>query len=273
MPHQLKIALLQISTGPDKLQNLEKVNNSIDELGTDPDIVVTPEYLMGLQNGEISEEILNKNAETLDSEFVETLRRKAKEMNLSILFTTYRRENGFFNSSVFVDDSGDVLGVYDKIHLFDAFDHEESDFFNWGENIVVFDWKDFKIGLATCFDLRFPELFRIIRFKGADMVLVPSGFYAGPHKAEQWRTLISARAHENNFFVVGVDQPKPYFVGESMVASPLGYEVDRMGKEEGVRTVEIDMQEVEEAWRNMPMEKLLRADYYKKYEPYLYSEK
>ncbi len=269
MPKTIKLGLLQIKTGPDKRDNLEKVSGLIDDFDDRPDIVITPEYLMGLREGEITTGILEENAESLESEFVQTLAGKAEELGVAMLLTTYRPVEGdFFNSSVFVDSEGEVRAVYDKIHLFDAFEHKESEFFRHGEDVVVFDWGDYKIGLATCFDLRFPELFRIMQIKGADIVLVPSGFYQGSYKSNQWRTLIGARAHENNFFVAGVNQPQPYFVGESMVCSPLGYEVDKLGVGEESKIVEIRMGEVEEAKNNMPIIDLLRSDIYRDFKPY-----
>lgn len=269
MKDRINLGLLQIQTGPKKEQNLKKLDNLLKNLENDLDIVVTPEYLMGLEKGELSKEILEKNAEQLEENFVKKFCKKARELETSILFTMYRKDkDGFYNTSVFVDDNGKIKGKYDKTHLFDAFDHKESNFFKHGQKIIVFDWKKHKIGLATCFDLRFPELFRVMKWKGADLILIPSGFYTGPNKLEQWRTLLSARAHENNFFVVGVNQPEPYFVGESLVSSPLGYTVDSLGTKEGAKMVQINMKEIEKAEKKIPIQSLLRTDFYLKYDPY-----
>ncbi len=268
MPKKLKLGLLQFSTAPEKDQNLEIVKEKIDGFKTKPDIAITPEYLMGLEEGELSKEILERNSEPIESNFVKSFKEEAKKNSISILFTTYSKEEEYFNSSIFVDERGKIRRIYNKTHLFDAFNHKESDFFRRGNEIVVFSWKNIKIGLATCFDLRFPELFRIMRFKGADIILIPSGFYAGEYKVEQWRTLVSSRAHENNFFVVGVNQPEPHFVGNSMVASPLGYEVERLSGKEETSIVEIDLEEIDKARGKMPVKKLLRTDFYRRYDPY-----
>ncbi|KXB04770.1 hypothetical protein AKJ49_01710, partial [candidate division MSBL1 archaeon SCGC-AAA382A03] len=155
MVDEIKLALLQISTGPDKEENLEKTISKIRDLEENVDLAIAPEYLMGLKDGDLTKELLKKNYEPLDSWFLESFREEANKSDISLLLTTYRKENGdCFNSSVFVDDDGEILGVYDKIHLFDAFDHKESDFFRYGENITVFEWNSLNIGLATCFDLR-----------------------------------------------------------------------------------------------------------------------
>lgn len=262
MATKISLGLLQIRTSKNREQNLEKAENAIDELDNTPDIFITPEYLMGLKNGNPTRDLVEKNAVSVKSEFFNSLKDKAREMGVSILFTAYLKKDGYFNSSVFVNETGKIQRVYKKIHLFNAFGHKESDLFKRGEEIVVFDWKNSKIGLAMCFDLRFPELFRIMAFMGADLILVPSGFYSGIHKIEQWRSLIQSRAHENNMFVVGVNQPEPYFIGRSTVASPLGYEVGSLGKSEELKIVEVDMGEVPEARKEIPIEKLIRSNLY-----------
>lgn len=268
MSNRKKLGLLQLATGPGKTQNVEKVEELLENLDDDLDLAITPEYLMGLEDGKPTRNFVRENAEPLESNFVNKFREKAAELGVSILFTMYRKDNDYYNSSVFVDNSGRICGVYDKVHLFDAFGHKESELFQRGDEVVTFDWEGLKVGLATCFDLRFPELFRIMGFAGADLVLVPSGFYAGSHKSEQWRTLIGSRAHENNFFVVAVNQPGSHFVGESMAASPLGYKVDSLEKEKEVGTVELDFGEVAESQEKMPMDELTRSEFYRKYEPY-----
>lgn len=265
----IKLGLMQIQSSPKKEQNLRKVDAFLANLEKDLDIVISPEYLMGLKEGELSKEILEKNAEPMGGNFVKKFCKRARELETSILFTMYRKDkDGFYNTSVFVDDKGKIRGKYDKTHLFDAFNHKESDFFKHGQKVVVFDWKEYKIGLATCFDLRFPELFRIMSWKGADLILIPSGFYTGPNKLKQWKTLVSARAHENNCFVVGVNQPEPYFVGKSTVSSPLGYNIESLSAGEETRVVRIDMKDIEKAEKKMPIRSLLRTDLYTKHSPY-----
>lgn len=268
MEKQVKLGLLQISSGPDMGENLKKLSRAIGKLEKHPDIVITPEYFTGLKDGKPTVEMVKKNAIDLDSDLVDKMKEKAKEIDSALLFTVYLEEKGFYNASIFLNSSGEIEGVYRKTHLFDAFGHIESELFSPGEKVEVFDWRDYRMGLATCFDLRFPELFRIMSHKGADLVLVPSGFYSGEHKAEQWRTLIQSRAHENNFFVIGVNQPEPHFVGESMAASPLGYGVERLGGREEVRTIEIGLEEVNESKETLPINRLSRPDFYRSYEPY-----
>lgn len=269
MGEKINIGIMQIRCGPNKDLNLKKAVDGLEGLKGQVDIAVLPEYLMGHQNGSATVELVEKLAEPLDSPYVNTLRNKAQELGISILFTMHLKQNGYFNSAIFVDEKGEIRGVYNKTHLFDAFGFNESRTFKRGEEIVVIDWKKYKMGLAICFDIRFPELFRIMRFLGSHIILVPSAFLAGPHKVDQWIALIRARAHENNLFVVAVNQPSPYFIGKSMVVSPFGNEIVSLKEDEEIRIAEIDISEVFEAREKVPTHRLTRFDMYNKYRPYM----
>ncbi len=264
--NNLSLGLIQISSEQNKERNLEKLDRFLCEIEELPDILILPEYFGGLEKGEPQKNLVKKNAISIESDFINKVREKIRKLNTALIFTIYRKGNGkYFNSAIFLDESGEIKGVYDKIHLFDALGHRESEIFEKGKNVVTVDWKGHKIGIAICFDLRFPELFRILRNMEAEIVIIPSGWYSGPHKKEQWKTLIRARAHENNFFVVGVDQPKPHFVGNSMVASPLGYEVFSLGEDEEIETARIDIKEIQESKKKLPLNDLERDEIYNKY--------
>ena len=269
MPESLQIGMLQMDAGPDKEVNLERIGEGISDLRGNPDIVVTPEYMMGMEDGGVTRELVRKNSEPMRSGYVSKARELAEANGVALLTTAYvEEEDDIYNTSIFIKEDGEIGGTYRKVHLFDAFGHRESDLFSWGDGVTVVNWNGIKVGLATCFDVRFPELFRIMNFRGADLILVPSGFYAGEHKGKQWETLINARAHENNFFVAGVNHPEPHFVGRSIVSSPLGYEVERFGGDEEYGLVEVDLGEIKESRERMPIKKLARHKFYRRFAPY-----
>ncbi len=265
----MKIGLLQIGAGSNKEESLQKFDKALSNLERKPDIVVSPEYFMALREGELTQRVLNENAEPVDSEYVNAFLERAKNLRCSLVFNIYRKDdNRIYNTTLFADEEGNIKGKYDKIHMFDAFDHKESDFFEFGENIEVFERSGCKIGLAVCHDLRFPELFRVMSHMGADIIIVTSSFYSGPYKSNQWHSMIKARAHENNTFIISVNQPQPHFMGESVIASPLGYEVKNLGKEEKSKTVEIDMEDLSKSRQKVPINNMTRPRIYKKYRPY-----
>ena len=126
---------------------------------------------------------------------------------------------------------GAADAAYRKIHLYDSFGYRESDALSPGDlTPVLVDVAGFRVGLMTCYDLRFPELARLLVDRGAEVLVVPSAWVAGPRKVEHWRTLVRARAIENTVFVVAAAQPGPRYSGHSMVVDPLGRRARRGGR-------------------------------------------
>ncbi|AZS37181.1 Hydrolase [Microbacterium lemovicicum] len=134
------------------------------------------------------------------------------------------------NTVVAVDGSG-IVARYRKLHLYDAFGQRESDWVEPGELGApeTFDVDGLRVGLMTCYDLRFPEVTRLLADAGADLVLVAAEWVRGPLKEQHWRTLLHARAIENTFFVAAADHPPPLGVGHSMIVDPQGVERAAVG--------------------------------------------
>lgn len=157
-----------------------------------------------------------------------------------------RRGDDLFNNSVLFGPDGAVLGEYAKIHLF-GFGSREPDVLTPGNSPTVVDTGLGRIGMAVCYDLRFPELFREMTDRGAELILVAS---AWPHpRVEAWTTLARARATENQVFVVaangtGPTASGPSLCGASGVYDPWGVAVARGGDEQAVITATIDLSQV-----------------------------
>jgi predicted amidohydrolase len=127
-----------------------------------------------------------------------------------------------------------VEAAYDKIHLFDAFGFAESDTVAPGSEVVTIDVDGVRTGLATCYDVRFPELFRAHADAGARLTVLPASWGAGPGKREQWELLVRARALDATLWIAAVDQADPEAsggtrsgraptgIGHSLVAGPDG---------------------------------------------------
>lgn len=148
---------------------------------------------------------------------------------------------------------GAVRARYRKVHLYDSFGFCESDTLSAGPiEPVVVDLAGFRVGLMTCYDLRFPELARLLVDRGAEVLVVPAAWVAGERKVDHWRTLARARAIENVAFVVGVGQPGPRYSGHSLVIDPWGEVVAEAGEGPEVLTVTLDRSVLEEARRTNP---------------------
>lgn len=154
-------------------------------------------------------------------------------------------------ASFFYDDQGLELARYDKLHLFDAKiadghgSYRESDTFEPGDTPVIVDTPLGKVGMSVCYDLRFPELYRILFNAGAQLITVPSAFTATTGKAH-WEPLLRARAIENLSYVLASNQggfhgPKRETWGHSMIIDPWGKVLAEANSEPGVVTADIDI--------------------------------
>jgi predicted amidohydrolase len=143
--------------------------------------------------------------------------------------------------------------TYRKIHLYDSFGYRESDVLAAGPiEPATFELSGTTIGLMTCYDLRFPELARRLVDAGAEVILVPAAWVAGPRKVDHWTTLLRARAIENTVHVVGVGQPTPRYTGHSLVVGPLGDVLAEGGDDAETMTVDLDLAAVAAARRTNP---------------------
>ncbi|MEE1159040.1 MAG: nitrilase-related carbon-nitrogen hydrolase, partial [Atopobiaceae bacterium] len=128
-----------------------------------------------------------------------------------------------FNTAVVLGSDGSIQGAYRKTHLYDAHGVRESDRMTAGNNLCVPICMPFcTLGLGICYDLRFPEVARNLALGGCDIMLFLAAWHDGPHKPLHWKTLLRARAIENECFVGGVCHAGPRYVGESHVFDPLG---------------------------------------------------
>jgi nitrilase len=160
-----------------------------------------------------------------------------------------------------IDDQGEVRAHYDKIHLFDASvadaqrQYRESDHFQAGSNVVTVETPWGHWGLSVCYDLRFPELYRLQRSRGVDTLVVPSAFTRSTGQAH-WEVLCRARAIENACYLVAANQggqhdEKRHTWGHSMMVDPWGT-IEEVGEGEQGLTVETDLQRVEDVRLKMP---------------------
>ena len=186
-------------------------------------LVVFPEALMTRFEESIDDFVAQ--AQPIDGPFVHALSQAASEHGVWIVFTMneLNPEGMPFNTAVVVDSSGVVRGTYRKVHLFDAQGHRESERMAYGESLFnPIDSPIGKLGLAICYDLRFPEQARAAALDGAQVMVYPAAWVAGPGKVEQWIALLQARAIENGMYVLGCGSADEKRIGTSCVVAPNG---------------------------------------------------
>ena len=262
MSGSLRVACIQLTSRADKAANLEKAEPLVAKAAaTGADLVVLPEKWNAIGDPEA----LHEAAETLESgESVEAMARWARSYGITVVggSITERREGRekLSNTSIVYDPQGSIVGVYRKIHMFDVevggHVYRESDAEEPGDEPVVVDAEGLTTGLTVCYDVRFPELYRILALEGAELVTVPAHFtlYTGK---DHWELMLRARAVENQYYVaaaaqIGETLPGRLSYGRSLIADPWGTVIAMAPDEETVIVAELERRRLEEVRAKLP---------------------
>jgi len=273
MADLIRLACVQMTSRADKAANLEKAETLVAKAAaTGADVVLLPEKWNAI--GDV--ETLHGAAETIEGgESVAAMRGWASRHGITLVggSITERREGRekLSNTSLVFDPDGELVATYRKIHLFDVevggHRYRESEAEEPGEEPVVARLEGWPIGLTVCYDLRFPELYRILALEGAELVTVPAHFtlYTGK---DHWHVLLRARAIENQNYVAAAAQigetipGKPSY-GRSLIADPWGTVVAQAPDEETVISAELDRERLLQVRRNLPSLANRQADAYR----------
>jgi predicted amidohydrolase len=252
-----RLCALQVETGKDPKENLEKIFSLCEEASrTRPDFIVFPEMFEIV----VPSKKASLHAQAIPSALTNRISRIAGSLGVNIIGgTLFEKENdGVYNTAVVFDRSGKIRGTYRKMHLFDAFLYGESEGITRGENPLILELEGLSFGVAVCYDVRFPELFRHYALRGAQLVFLPSAFFQ-PNQ-DHWQLAIRSRALDNGIFVLGCNQTGKRFVGRSMVADPWGIVTGSLGVEEGILTVDIDTDFIPRTREKLPLLENRRFD-------------
>ncbi|MET9019263.1 carbon-nitrogen hydrolase family protein [Actinopolymorpha sp. NPDC004070] len=252
----MRIALLQFTATLDKERNLAEIGRLARSVATDrPAVVVCPEASM-CDFGS-ADTVLAEYAEPLDGPFVRGLADLAGELGAVMVAGMFERvaddPGRVHNTLVVVRPDGSLAATYRKIHLYDAFGYRESDRLVAGEPTpVTVPVGDHRLGLLTCYDLRFPEFARTLVDAGADVLVVPAAWMRGPLKEDHWVTLARARAIENTSYVAASGQCGSAYSGHSMLVDPMGVVVTSLGEQVGAATGDVDAERLAQARTRNP---------------------
>jgi deaminated glutathione amidase len=245
----MQVVLVQEASALDPAVNRERLGSLVPE---GADLVVLPEAF-ARDFGDPGSDVA-PYAEPLDGPFATEVERVAQERSTTVVAGMFERSEASgttpYNTLVV---RGGAHADFRKIHLYDSFGYRESDVVTPGPVApVTFRLGGLTVGVMTCYDLRFPELARLLVDVGAEMIVVPAAWVAGPRKVDHWTTLLRARAIENTVYVIGVGQPGPRYTGHSMVVGPLGDVLVEGGDTAATLSAEVDPEAVAEARRTNP---------------------
>jgi len=246
----VKAAAIQMNAGQNEEANLEKALRLIDEAARQGAVLAAlPEYFhyMGPNEDKYA------HSHSLDGSLLKTLQGRAAEHGIYILggsfLETSPTEGLCYNTSPLISPDGSIPALYRKIHLFDVdiadtVRFKESEIILPGSDTVVADTPHGRWGISICYDLRFPELYRSMTLRGAELIFVPSAFALFTGK-DHWEVLLRARAIENQVYIVapnqfGLHNPNFQSYGNSMIVDPWGTVLARAPEGEGIITAELD---------------------------------
>lgn len=262
-----KVAIVQMRSTEDKQENLKKSVEFIRESADKSSgLVCFPEFQMAFSPASQSASQLANIAESIKGKFVTTLSEAAKKNHVGVVATIYEKSSmpqRVYDTAILITPSGIIASIYRKLHLYDAFGFKESAKLMSGKKIAKpAKTKAGIIGLMICYDLRFPEISRLLTIKGTNVLVAPSAWVQGEMKEEHWQTMIKARAIENGSYLIAPDQVGNIYCGRSMAVDPLGIVLVDMGQKEGLAVIEIDSSRIKKIRQSLPLLKNRRTDIY-----------
>ena len=247
----MRVAAVQLNSTPDLDRNLERADRFTRAAAADgARLVVLPEKWNALGRGEA----LRAGAQPIDGPAISWARLAARELGIDLVAGSFSERvagsERLRNTSVHVGPDGEIRAAYQKVHMFDVVVegtvYRESEHEEPGEELVVSPTVDgVELGLSVCYDIRFPELYRILAIRGARIFTVPAAFTV-PTTRDHWEVLLRARAIENQAFVVAANQigehePGLRSGGRSMIVDPWGIVLALAADREGHIVADLDL--------------------------------
>jgi predicted amidohydrolase len=256
-----RVAVAQMRSGTDVTTNLAVIADLTGQAATaGADLVAFPEYATYLGPDSRFAEVAES---AHDGRIISHIRELAVQYDISILLGSMVESvsDALHNTSVFVDASGQLAGVYRKVHLFTSTLENavgsESDRITPGSELTLVKWRDWNFGLSICFDVRFPELYRELAGLNADVLTIPAAFTSVTGR-DHWNVLLRARAIENQAYVIAPAQIGKFDGGESFgrscIIDPWGTIIAVVGDgdETGIAIAELKHSRVEQVRKQLP---------------------
>jgi nitrilase len=267
------VAAIQMASGPNVKANLEEAEKLIrTAIQQEAKLVVLPENFAIMGMSEVDKVVIAERPG--EGPIQQFLSQQASKHGIWIVGGTVPIESSVtgkvYSASQLYNDSGEMVARYDKLHLFDVMledsneSYNESETIEAGDDVVVVDTPFGKLGMAVCYDLRFPELFRAMADVGMEICVLPSAFTNLTGRAH-WESLLRARAIENLCYMIAPDQGGYHkngreTYGDSMIVDPWGVVLNRLPHGTGVVVSDVDLEKLRKTRQNFPALKHKRLD-------------
>ncbi len=250
----MKAAVGQFVVTPDWQQNLATCQRIMARAqDARVDLLVLPEALLARDDNDPHLSV--KSAQPLDGAYMKGLLVQSHGSPMTTVLTIHVPSgSGRATNTLVAIRQGEILAHYHKLHLYDAFSIQESQKVDPGQTIApLIDVAGMKVGLMTCYDLRFPELALSLALAGAEVLAVPAAWVKGPLKEHHWSILLSARALDTTCYMVASGECGNRNIGQSKIISPSGVGLAGLGTAPGLSMADLDGAEVAEVRRQLPV--------------------
>lgn len=260
----MKIAMIQIQVTENIHDNIEQFKNEAYKQKSANVIVLCEMWNVPYEN------VIMKKSASYQEETIDAMRTVSSDLHTWIIGGSICIKEGsqYYNACLIFHD-GELVCTYAKTHLMEFHgrkNYSEADVFTPGHQLVTFKIGSIKAGVVICYDIRFPELARLLTIHGIQILFVPAAFNQAVGKLH-WKPLLQTRAMENQIFVVGCS-PAEYTYknyisyGHSLICDPFGSVILEMDEKHGGRCIDIDLHQIEKIRKRMPFAKIRRNDLY-----------
>ncbi|QEK12852.1 carbon-nitrogen hydrolase family protein [Crassaminicella thermophila] len=270
---RLKVGICQIKVVEDKEKNIENAEKMIREaVRNGSQLIILPEMF----NCPYENKYFPLFAENYPGKTTNALSNLAKTLGVYIIGGSIPEKDKdiIYNTSYIFDKKGNMIGKHRKVHLFDVdveggIKFKESDSLGYGEKVTVVDTEYCKIGVAICYDMRFPELMRLMALEGAEIIVVPAAFNMTTGPAH-WDILLRARALDNQVYFIAASPSRNmeaayHAYGHSSIVNPWGEIISKADENECIIYGEIDFEKIKKVRKELPLLKHRRTDLYELY--------
>lgn len=248
------VAVGQFAVTPDWQENARQCAELMSQAaGKGASLLVLPEALLARDDND--PDLSVKSAQSLDGDFLKVLKTESAANTLTTILTLHVPSSpGRAVNTLVALRGGEIVQTYAKLHLYDAFSLQESRQVDPGHQLPpVIEVGGFKLGLMTCYDLRFPEMAMNLALSGADVLILPAAWVKGPLKEHHWATLLTARALDTTCYVVAAGECGNKNIGQSRVIDPLGVTVAAAAEKPALIMAELDRERVHAVRQQLPV--------------------
>ena len=240
-----------------KSANFDRVEKLLEPyLNVETDLIVLPEVWAGGWDCSTFKDAAEPPGDCPTIEFLKYLAYHHEALVVGGSYIRKTKDGEYKNTCPVISGSGQVVALYDKMHLFSHKGSQEHKYVSHGDSLLMLNTGETRIGLTVCYDIRFPEIFRQYSLNGAEILINTAAW--GRNKLLHWEIMQNARAIETQCYMLAADQTgliidDEYNLGHSMVISPWGDVIGSLGEEEGCILADLDLEKLRELRRNFPL--------------------